>query len=72
MDIKFLKAGQGDSILISHNSHNILIDGGNDSYFLLKEIDAIKERKEVLDFVIITHHDDDHIKGGNHIAPYTS
>lgn len=63
MDIKFFKAGQGDSILISSNSHNILIDGGNDSSFLLKEIDAIKERKEVLNLIIITHHDDDHIKG---------
>lgn len=63
MDIKFFKAGQGDAILISSNSHNILIDGGNDSSFLLKEIDAIKERNEVLDLVIITHHDDDHIKG---------
>lgn len=63
MDITFLKAGNGDSILISHNSHNILIDGGNDSCFLLKEIDAIKEKREIIDLLIITHQDDDHIKG---------
>ncbi|KAB8154208.1 MBL fold metallo-hydrolase [Kordia sp. TARA_039_SRF] len=63
MEVKFLKAGTGDSILIHHKSHNILIDGGNDSSYMLKQVEEIYERKEIIDLLIITHHDDDHIKG---------
>ena len=63
MEIKFLKAGTGDSILIHHEKHNILVDGGNDSRYLLNEIDAIYKNNEVIDLLIITHHDDDHIRG---------
>lgn len=63
MEIKFLKAGTGDSILISHKKKNILVDGGNDSQYLLKEIIRINEAKQKIDLLIITHHDDDHIKG---------
>jgi len=63
MEIKFLKAGTGDSILIHHSAHNILVDGGNDSKYLLREVDAIHARGEVIDLLVITHHDDDHIKG---------
>jgi len=58
-----LKAGTGDSILIHHQNHNILIDGGNDSKYLLTEIDEIYKKKQNVDLLIITHHDDDHIKG---------
>lgn len=63
MTIKFLKAGSGDSILIHHNTYNILIDGGNDSKYLIAEIDKIFEIDQKLDLVVVTHHDDDHIKG---------
>ncbi len=63
MDIKFFKAGYGDSILITNDSYNILIDGGNDSSFLLKDIDKIREKGKAIDLLIITHHDDDHIRG---------
>lgn len=63
MKIKFLKAGTGDSILIQHNNKNILIDGGNDSSYLMKEFTTIHNNEEYLDLLIITHHDDDHIKG---------
>ena len=63
MQIKFLKAGTGDSILIHHKEHNILIDGGNESTYLLREIDQIYQKQEIIDLLIITHHDDDHIKG---------
>lgn len=63
MKIKFLKAGSGDSILIQDAGHNILIDGGNDSPYLLKEVETIYTNKEKIDLLIITHHDDDHIKG---------
>ncbi len=63
MEIKFLKAGTGDCIIINHNYKNILIDGGNESIFLILEYDKIKLKSERIDFLIITHHDDDHIKG---------
>jgi len=63
MKIKFLKAGTGDSIIIHHDKHNIVIDGGNDPTYLLAEISKIKDLKECIDLLVITHHDDDHIKG---------
>lgn len=63
MEIKFLKAGTGDSILVQHKSHNIIIDGGNDSKYLLSEVDKIFSEGQSIDLLIITHHDDDHIKG---------
>jgi beta-lactamase superfamily II metal-dependent hydrolase len=63
MKIKFLKAGTGDSILVQHKSHNIIIDGGNDSKYLLSEVDKIFSEGQAIDLLVITHHDDDHIKG---------
>lgn len=61
--IKFLKAGRGDSILISSKGENMVIDGGDDATFLLKELDDIKNKNECLNYLVITHHDSDHIKG---------
>lgn len=63
MKIKFLKAGSGDCILIRVNAQNILIDGGNDDSQLLIQLDVIHAKGEVLDLIIITHHDEDHILG---------
>lgn len=63
MEIKFLKAGTGDSILIHHQGNNIIIDGGNDSKYLLLEVDEIHNRNEKINLLVITHHDDDHIAG---------
>lgn len=63
MEIKFLKAGNGDAILVHHKRKNILIDGGNDSRYLLEQINLIHQNEEIIDLLIITHHDDDHIKG---------
>lgn len=63
MKIKFLKAGNGDCILIQHNGYNILVDGGNDSVFLIDQVNDIFDRQQVIDLLVITHHDDDHIKG---------
>ena len=61
MSIKFqfLAAGKGDAILISTQSRNILIDGGQKYRFIDKHISKL----ESLDLVILTHIDDDHIKG---------
>lgn len=78
MDIKFLQANNGDSILISYADQsgvkrNILIDGGtSDTYYdkrakadgsLKKEILAVRNRNERIDLLILTHIDDDHIDG---------
>lgn len=72
LNIKILKAGNGDSILINFIddiglSRNILIDGGNKkSEFnnnLKCEVLDIQNKKENIDLLIITHTDQDHIKG---------
>lgn len=77
MKVKFLQAGNGDSILLSFNdgekNRNILIDGGvEETYFcnstglygeLETEVDSIRERNEVIDLLILTHIDNDHICG---------
>ncbi len=78
MVIKFLEAGKGDCFLISfiddaNNKRNILIDGGvSRTYYdsthnrngeLKLEIDKIKENKEQIDLLILTHIDEDHICG---------
>lgn len=63
MEIKFLKAGKGDSILVSSEGQHMLIDGGDDTTFLFRELDHIHSNNESLNYLIITHHDSDHIKG---------
>lgn len=63
MEMKFLKAGKGDSILVSNEGQHMLVDGGDDTTFLFRELDNIYVNKERLNYLIITHHDSDHIKG---------
>ncbi|MBS1773087.1 MAG: MBL fold metallo-hydrolase [Bacteroidetes bacterium] len=79
MNIKFLQANNGDSILLtfkddSDTCRNILIDGGTGpTYFngstklsgpLKKVIEDLKTRPaESIDLLILTHIDDDHIGG---------
>lgn len=80
MNIKFLKAYNGDSIHISFKegskTRNILIDGGTPATYIHKNnkgkivpgelkdtIDLIKEKNEIIDLLILTHVDDDHIGG---------
>lgn len=73
-NLYFLPAGNGDCILIQYQDanflyHNILIDGGNRN-----QLEFTKQKKKLLeildegrrgrlDLVIVTHSDDDHIKG---------
>jgi hypothetical protein len=80
MNIKFLKAFNGDSIWISYldkdTPRNILIYGGMPANYVqkakngkleygeLKEaVDKIRENKEKIDLLVLTHVDDDHIGG---------
>ncbi|WP_430412340.1 MBL fold metallo-hydrolase [Kordia sp.] len=74
--IKFLQGYNGDCTLISYRNSensikNILIDGGTGSTYsrrrkagdLKKEILKLKDQNQVIDLLIITHIDDDHIGG---------
>jgi len=63
MNIKFLKAGSGDCILIHHARKNILIDGGNEPTVLFRQLAELKDAEQFIDYLIVTHHDDDHIAG---------
>ena len=70
---EFLKAGNGDCILVSidNNEFNILIDGGQKNTYNEKSILNLKEKiqidirdkKKFLDLIVITHYDGDHIGG---------
>lgn len=70
--LKVLKAGNGDCFLIrffgdDNKFKNILIDGGNKkseyNKHLKAELLAIQNRREKIDLLVITHTDQDHIKG---------
>ncbi|MCC2379092.1 MBL fold metallo-hydrolase [Bacillus wiedmannii] len=70
VQLKVFPANKGDAILISHNSEegnqNILVDGGTgrEIYRILKEeFKRIKSEDEFIDLLVVTHCDDDHIKG---------
>ncbi|MEO6546797.1 MAG: MBL fold metallo-hydrolase [Ferruginibacter sp.] len=70
MKIKFLPAFNGDCILISFEyegkNRNILIDGGPPRTYLrhLKpELETLVQKDEIIDLLIVTHIDDDHIGG---------
>jgi beta-lactamase superfamily II metal-dependent hydrolase len=76
MKIKFLQAFNGDSIWISFlengNPRNIIIDGGaGDTYQdklrrtgeLYEVINSIRDKKQNIDLLVLTHFDDDHIGG---------
>ncbi len=63
MEVKFLKAGKGDSILVSSKGEHMLVDGGDDPIYLFRELDRIYEKQEFIKYLVISHHDSDHIKG---------
>ncbi len=65
-DIKvaFLNIGQGDSILISRGSQQILIDGGPDGTKLMEQLGKqMPFWDRNIEIVIATHPDGDHIDG---------
>jgi len=66
IEFEFLKAGNGDCILISTDNTNILIDGGL-SYTYSRELEKrfkkLKDNEKFLDLVVLTHYDRDHIGG---------
>ncbi|SEH05580.1 ComEC/Rec2 family competence protein [Candidatus Venteria ishoeyi] len=67
ISFNFLPAGSGDAILIAADNFNILIDGGNNRMkqhnTLVKKLKEIKSKDEQLDWIVLTHIDEDHING---------
>jgi len=67
ISFNFMHAGSGDAILITADEFNMLIDGGNNRMKqyrnTVNEIKKIKEKNQLLDWVVLTHIDDDHING---------
>jgi beta-lactamase superfamily II metal-dependent hydrolase len=64
LKVIFLDVGQGDSILISHGSQQLLIDGGKDGKMLLEKLGKyipFWDRK--IEVIIETHPDQDHVGG---------
>lgn len=62
MRIEILQAGTGDSIWISHNKKNIVIDGGKSTIAIRTRYDKIP-LDEIIDLLVVTHIDSDHIAG---------
>jgi competence protein ComEC len=64
LTVNFLDVGQGDAILISQGSKQILIDGGPNGQILLEKLGKyIPFWDRNIEVVIATHPDQDHIDG---------
>lgn len=63
--VRFINVGQGDSILISSNGYNALVDFGNSSDYGSDLLDCLEGYgiKE-LDCIFVSHYDSDHVGGG--------
>lgn len=67
--LNMLPAGHGDSLWIDYgdqlNPHHILIDGGYAATYdeIAKKIRALPEDRRHIELLVITHIDNDHIKG---------
>ena len=63
MTITFLQAYNGDGIHIEHDGHHVIIDGGPKCEELESLVGEIVANHEIIDLLIITHYDEDHILG---------
>lgn len=64
LSVVFLDIGQGDAILISQGSQQVLIDGGKDGKLLLEKLGKyIPFWDRNIETIIETHPDQDHIGG---------
>lgn len=62
MVIEILQAGTGDSIWVSHNKKNIVIDGGKSTAAIRAKYNKMPQ-DEIIDLLVVTHIDSDHIAG---------
>lgn len=62
MRIEILQAGTGDCIWISHNKKNIVIDGGKSTTAIKAKYVQLPQ-DEVIDLLVVSHIDSDHIAG---------
>ncbi|HBI33601.1 MAG TPA: hypothetical protein DEA43_00580 [Candidatus Moranbacteria bacterium] len=64
LSVFFLNVGQGDAILISNGSQQLLIDGGKDGKLLLEKMGKyISFWDRNIEAIIVSHPDQDHIGG---------
>ena len=68
-NLHILQAMSGDSLLLSYigndnKEHNILVDGGKPNTFQ-KSIKTVMKQIDILDYIFVTHIDNDHIGGIN-------
>ncbi len=63
MEVDYINAGQGDSILIQVNNKNILIDAGPEINVNGTEVFLKSHSVKILDYCIATHPHEDHIGG---------
>ncbi|MCY6369608.1 ComEC/Rec2 family competence protein [Clostridium ganghwense] len=63
LKVHFIDVGQADSILITENNHNMLIDAGNNDDSELVTTYLKKQGISNLDYVVGTHPHEDHIGG---------
>lgn len=68
LNIIYFNVGQADSTLIANNGFTMLIDTGNasDGYYITDFLKAQNISK--IDYLILTHLDEDHIGGTNKIV----
>lgn len=63
LQVHFVDVGQGDATLITYKGHAMLIDGGDNSKGTAIQYYLKEQGIEVLDYVVATHPDADHIGG---------
>lgn len=67
LKVHFLNVGQGDAILVQQGTHSMLIDGGSNSNEGTIKKYIQDQKVTMLDYVVGTHADDDHIGGLDYI-----
>lgn len=60
--VKFLQAGNGDCIHLFGDGHHVIVDSGEQCAELKDVVREIMETHEIIDLLVISHYDSDHIK----------